>query len=325
MQREWLEKDYYKILGVSSNSTDKEITKAYRKLAQKFHPDVNPNKTASEDKFKEISQAYDVVGNAEKRKEYDEARQIGYSPYNGNGTSGPRTSNFNMDSDEMSDLFSHLFGAQTRNNFGAIRGSDIEVAVTLDFVDAIHGLNTLEIAFDTQCSICHGSGISSNTGERLCKACKGTGKTSSNQNMKIRVPAGVDDGQRIKVAGRGEVGHNGGKPGDLYIVCKVMPHPIFEREGLNLKVRVPITFTEAALGGDIKVPTLDGLGVTLRLAPGTQTGSRHRVRKQGVVVNKVFGDLIVTVDIVVPSELTSKQKTAIENLAKVLSQKVREN
>ncbi|MEY3315946.1 MAG: chaperone protein DnaJ [Actinomycetota bacterium] len=296
-QREWFEKDYYAVLGVSKTATDKEITKTYRKLARKYHPDTNPNNTTAENKFKEISAAYDVLGDEKRRKEYDEVRRAGPSAFGMHGGgAGQQGFNggqpFDMGGADISDLISQMFGGRggrSRNGVDPRRGVDLEANLDLSFTDAVYGMTTsLRLSTDSE---------------------------KSPREVNVRIPAGVDNGQRIRIKGRGEPGRSGGPAGDLFITCNVATHHLFGREGKNLTLQLPITFTEAALGSNIDVPTLDGSTVTLRLKPGTQSGSRHRVKGKGVSAAGTDGDLIVTVEVVVPKDLTSKQQKLIEQLA----------
>jgi molecular chaperone DnaJ len=366
-QREWFEKDYYKILGVPENATAKEITKAYRKLARENHPDANPGNATAEERFKEVAAAYDVLGDDEKRKEYDEVRRLGPvggfgggrgfggpSGYGGGG--GPGGFTFNAGDAGLGDLLGNLFGGGGRRRGGAgvgpQRGADLEAWLTLDFEDAARGITTtLHLTADAQCSTCGGSGARPGTAPKVCPTCGGRGVIDENQGffsmsspcttcqgagtiieypcatchgsgierrpreVKVRIPAGVDDGQRIRLTGRGAPGRNGGNPGDLIVECRVQPHPLFGRDGADLTLRVPITFSEAALGASIEVPTLDGGEVKLRLKSGTQSGSRHRVRGRGIESKKRTGDLIVTVDVVVPGKLSAEERAAVEALS----------
>jgi molecular chaperone DnaJ len=354
-QREWYEKDYYQVLGVPQGATAKEITKAYRKLARESHPDTHPGDDASEDRFKEVSAAYDVLGDDAKRKEYDEVRRLGPAGGFGSGPGGGGNS-FNVGADGLGDILGQMFGRGRRGGgasagAGPRRGADVEATLTLDFADAVHGLTTtLYLTTDAQCSTCTGSGAKPGTSPRVCSRCGGRGVIDDNQGLfslsstcpncagrgvliddpcttcygtgvekrqrevQARIPAGVDDGQRIRLKGRGAPGRNGGPSGDLFVTCQVTPHQRFGRAGHDLTVRVPITFPEAALGADIDVPTLEGPLVKLRLRAGTQSGSRHRVRGKGVITPKHEGDLIVTVDVVVPATLTDEQRAAIEAL-----------
>jgi molecular chaperone DnaJ len=369
-QREWYEKDYYKVLGVAADADPKTITKAYRKLARDSHPDTHPGDAKSEERFKEISSAYDVLGDEAKRKEYDEVRRLGpmggmggFGP-GGPGAGGPGGFNFNVGADGLGDLLGQMFGRGGRGgrgggasaSAGPQRGADVEATLTLDFVDAAKGLTTtLHLTSDAQCSTCHGSGAKPGTQPKVCSQCGGRGVIDDNQGLfsfsspcrvcggagvvieqpcptchgsriehrprevQARIPAGVADGQRIRLRGRGAPGRNGGPAGDLIVECHVTPHERFGRQGHDLTVHVPITFAEAALGGEIDVPTLDGPTVTLRLRAGTQSGSRHRVKGKGLAVTKgsttTAGDLIVTTDIQVPTHLTAEQKAAIEAFA----------
>ena len=360
-QREWYEKDYYAVLGVSKDATVKDITKAYRRLARQYHPDANPDNVKAEEKFKDISAAYDVVGDEKKRAEYDEVRRVG--PMGGfGGGAGGQNIRFDMGGDGFGDILGQMFGrggGGRRGGGGSTgpqRGQDIETTLTLDFVDAAHGITTsLHLTADAQCSTCSGSGARAGTAPKTCAACGGRGSTADNQGMfsfsqpcrscsgngiiienpcstcrgtgierrprevNVRIPAGVDNGQRIRLKGRGTPGRNGGPAGDLFVECNVAPHPLFSREGLNLLTRVPVSFTEAVLGATIAVPTLDGSEVTLRLKAGTQSGSRHRVKGKGIELPKQTGDLIVTVDVNVPTKLSDEERSAIESLSEVLA------
>jgi molecular chaperone DnaJ len=358
-QREWYEKDYYKTLGVSEKADAKEITKAYRKLARENHPDTHPGDAAAEERFKEVSSAYDVLGDDSKRKEYDEVRK--YGPVGGGfggGPGGPGGNiNFNVGADGLGDMLGQMFGRGRRGNgassgAGPQRGADVEATLNLDFADAAKGITTtLFLTSDAPCSTCNGSGAKPGTQPRVCSQCGGRGVVDDNQGffsfsspcrvcagngvvidnpcatcrgsgverrpreVQARIPAGVADKQKIRLKGRGAPGRNGGPAGDLIVECLVMPHHLFGRDGNNLTVRVPVTFAEAALGAAVDVPTLDGPRVTLRIKPGTQSGSRHRVKGKGIATAKTTGDLIVTVDVVVPSELSDEQRAAVEALA----------
>jgi molecular chaperone DnaJ len=351
-QREWYEKDYYAILGVPKDTSSKDITKAYRKLAREYHPDAKPGDAAAEERFKEISAAYDVLSDESKRQEYDEVRRLG--PMMGGGGTQFSTG----DGGAFDDIFRMFSGGRARGGAGSgvgpRRGSDLEASLVLDFVDAVRGVTTtVHLTSDARCSTCQGSGarpgsspvmcpqcsgrgqVDENQGffsfsspcsrcggagsviEDPCGVCRGTGIEKRNREVKVRVPAGVADGQRIRLQGKGTPGRNGGPSGDLFIICRVTGHEIFGRDGHNLTVKVPVTFAEAALGADIDVPTLDGDKVTLRIKPGTQSGSRHRVKGRGIKTTKDLGDLIVMVDVVVPTELTDDERRVIEELAKV--------
>jgi len=350
-QREWFEKDYYAVLGVAQNASAKDVTKAYRKLARQYHPDANPNNAAAEERFKEISAAYDVLGDETRRREYDEVRRLGPGAFGGSGNGSVRFDMGDMaGAGGLGDLLGQMFGGGRRagGGVGPQRGSDLEASLTIDFVDAAQGITTsLHITSEAVCSTCNGSGARPGTSpvrcshcggrgvsdvnqggfafsvpcsqcggrgvkvEHPCGTCRGTGVEMRNREVNVRVPAGIDDGSRIRIKGRGGPGRNGGPPGDLFVVCRVTPHPMFSRDGRNLLVRVPVSFTSAALGADVAVPTLEGDTVMLRLRAGTQPGSRHRVKGRGITANKMQGDLIVTVDVVVPTSLTDQQREAL--------------
>jgi molecular chaperone DnaJ len=355
-QREWFEKDYYKVLGVSDTATEKDLTRAYRKLAKQFHPDAGGG---NEERFKEISAAYDVLGDTAKRKEYDEVRRLGpvgaggFRPFG--DSPGAGFSSFRVE--DLGDLFGGLFGRnRTRGGpagggTGPRRGADVEAHLHLAFLDAVHGVTTsVNVTSDAVCSSCHGTGAAPGTSPVICPTCGGRGVRDENQGffsfsqpcptcggtgmkvetpcptcvgtgiehrprqVKVRVPAGVEDGQRIRVKGRGGAGHNGGPAGDLYVVVSVAPHDLFGRKGNDLTLTVPITFAEAALGATVKVPTLES-PVTVRIPAGTKSGRTFRVRGHGVPASSGVGDLLVTVEVAVPEALDDGQRQAVEQLA----------
>lgn len=362
-QREWFEKNYYSVLGVSETATEKEITRAYRKLAKQYHPDTNPG---SEEKFKEITAAYDVIGDPPKRKEYDEVRKLGpmgagipggFGGFGGGGQGGNAT--FRIEDIDLGDLFGGLgFGRGRRSNRqagGPQRGADVHARLHLSFEDAIRGVTTaVHVDGEARCETCHGSGAAPGTSpvkcpqcggrgvlddnqgmfslsricptcagkgtviETPCPTCRGTGVTKRGREVKVRIPPGVDDGQTIRVKGRGEAGRNNGPSGDLFVDVSVDRHPLFARRDKNLTLEVPITFPEAALGTTVRVPTLDD-PVTLRIPAGTPSGKTFRVKGRGVPAGKrgSAGDLLVTVVVDVPSKLTDEQKAAVEQLASV--------
>ena len=361
-QREWFEKDYYAILGVSDDASPKEVTSAYRKLARELHPDANPGDAAAEERFKEVSAAYDVVGDADKRKEYDEVRRLGpmAGGFGGPGPGGFGGGGFTFTTEDLGDLLGGLFnrgrgagGGRTTRGPGPQRGRDLEAELHLSFVDAVRGVTTsVNLTSDAPCSTCHGSGARPGTTPSTCSRCGGRGVLDDNQGyfsfsqpcpacggrgqtiddpcptcrgtgvehrartVKVRIPAGVDDGQRIRLKGRGGAGQNGGPAGDLYVVVSVAAHELFGRTGRHLTLTVPVTYPEAVLGADIRVPTLDGEPVTLRVAPGTRSGRTLRVKGRGVAPAKGQpGDLLVTVEVAVPSSLSDAERAAVEALA----------
>lgn len=357
-QREWFEKDYYKILGVPENASDKEIGKAYRKLAKQYHPDAHPG---SEDRFKEVSAAYDVLGDPAKRKEYDEVRRLGPlgNPFAGTGGRQPGTaSSGGFRVDDLGDLLGNIFGRSgSRASRGRAasatrtqRGPDLEATLHLSFLDAVRGLTTtVNVTSEVACHTCGGTGARPGTSPTVCTTCGGTGTINDDQGLfsfsqpcpscggtgltiehpcpacagsgterrarqvKVRVPAGVEDGQRIRVKGRGGAGRAGGPPGDLYVVVNVGRHPIFGRRGKDLTLTAPVSFPEAALGATITVPTLDR-PVSLKVPAGTPSGRTFRVRGHGVPVSSASGDLLVTVEVAVPTQLDDAQRRAVEEL-----------
>jgi molecular chaperone DnaJ len=360
-QREWFEKDYYKVLGVSDQASEKEIGKAYRKLAKQYHPDANPG---AEDQFKDVSAAYDVLGDPEKRKEYDEVRRMGpaANPFAGAGAPGAGgPGSFRVD--DLGDLLGNIFGrgaggrpgrAQARPG-GPQRGQDLETSLHLSFDDAVHGVTTtVNVTSDVSCHTCGGTGAAPGTSPVVCPICGGRGVVNDNQGLfsfsqpcqacggtgfrveqpcptchgagterrarqvKVRIPAGVTNGQRIRVKSRGDAGRNGGPPGDLYVVVHTAPDRLFARRGTkDLALTVPVSYPEAALGTTITVPTLDK-PVSLKIPAGTRSGRTFRVRSHGVPVSSGVGDLFVTVEVAVPSQLTDEQREAVERLGQVL-------
>jgi molecular chaperone DnaJ len=287
---DWFDKDFYKVLGVSKDVSEAELKKTYRKLSRKYHPDTNPGDAKAEAKFKEISEAYSVLSDSKERAEYDQMRAMGpgprFNPGAGGGQGFPGGFNGgNMGGAGFEDVFANLFGGGGFNR-GPQRGSDLTMSTTLDFIDGVKG---------TQLKV------------RL-----GNGETT------IKIPAGVQDGQKIKIAGKGQQSPNGGPAGDLIISVTVKPHPVFTRDGNNLRVTVPVTFTEAVLGATIQVPTLGGEPVKLKVAPGTPNGRVLRVKGRGVVTAKAEGDLLATVEIAVPSHVSDKAKKALEAFEELL-------
>ena len=367
--RDFLEKDYYKALGVSNTATADEIKKSYRKLARKYHPDANKGDPKAEERFKEISEAYNVLSDAKQRKEYDDARSLfGSGGFRPPGQGGPGGFQFDLgdlfggagdgttaaSGGRLGDLFGGMFGGggragtQTRPR----RGTDIETEATLSFNDAIDGTTVaLRLTGEGPCPTCQGTGAKAGTVPRVCPVCNGTGQSSRNlgsfgisepckecrgrglvvddpcpacsgsgramssRTIQARIPAGVADGQRIKLAGKGAPGERGGPAGDMYVRVHVKPHGVFGRTGDNLTVTVPVTITELALGAEIKVPTHRGAAVTVRIPPGTPNNQVFRVPGRGVRrKDGTLGALLATVEVTVPQELNSKARSALEDL-----------
>lgn len=299
VQRDWLEKDYYRVLGVEKTASAKELSKAYRTLARKYHPDTNPGDTAAEDRFKEISAAYEVVGDEATRKRYDEFRRLGGGGGSGYGGFGQRGAAQNTgDLGDLSDLLGGLFGGSRAGSsgrggfgFGPIPGMDLQTQLTLSFTEAVKGVTkTVRLNSDA---------------------------LSSSMEVTVRIPAGVANGQRIRVPGKGAPSSDGGDTGDLLVSITIEPHEVFERDGNNLLVEVPITYADAVLGADVKVPTISGGTVTVRVPPGTPSGKVMRVRGRGVKTPSQAGDLLVTITVHVPSEPNDDERALIEQLAAV--------
>jgi molecular chaperone DnaJ len=361
--KDFLEKDYYKTLGVTKGATADEIKKSYRKLARKYHPDANEGDAKAEERFKEISEAYTVLSDDARRKEYDEARSLFGSGARMPGSAGGG-GGYGFDLGDLfggtsggaggrlGDLLGGVFGrgGSTTQQARPRRGADVETETSLSFSDAIEGSTvSLRLTGEGPCKVCMGTGAKAGTVPRVCPTCEGTGQGSRNlgsfafsepcktcrgrglvvddpcptcsgsgramstRTIQARIPAGVADGQRIKIAGKGAPGERGGPPGDLYVRVHVEPHKVFGRSGHNLTLTVPLTFAEAALGAEIKVPTLNSMPVSLRIPAGTPNGRTFRVRGKGVRrKDSTTGDLLVTVNVQVPSDLTDKARSALE-------------
>jgi molecular chaperone DnaJ len=358
--------DYYKTLGVDKKATPDEIKKAYRKLARKYHPDTNPDDKNAEARFKEISQARDVLGDPEKRKQYDSASgpfATGAGPGGGFGGFG----NFDFDASSMGDILSNLFGGAAgggarggRQRARAERGADLEAQVSISFDQAVSGAQVpLQVPMQERCETCRGTGAKPGTTPSVCPRCEGRGVETQGQGafsisqpcslchgsgtiiedpcptchgsgavrkvkrLRVNIPAGVRDGSRIRLAGKGEPGRNGGPPGDLYLVTHVAASPVFKRKGANFEVEVPLSIPEALRGAEVQVPTLDGVK-TLRVAPGTAHGTVQRLRgegppKLGSGSPPARGDLHYRFVIDVPKQLSSDQQSAVDELSKVLN------
>ena len=358
--------DYYKTLGVEKKATPEEIKKAYRKLARKYHPDTNPDDKDAEARFKEISQAHDVLGDPEKRKQYDSGSgpfATGAGPGGGFGGFG----NFDFDASSMGDILSNLFGGAGPGGAGGARGgrqrarpergADLEAQVSISFEQAVAGAQVpLQVPMQTRCDTCHGTGAKPGTTPSVCPQCEGRGIETQGQGMfsisqpcsrchgsgtiiqdpcptchgsgavrtvkrlRVNIPAGVRDGSRIRLAGKGEPGRHGGPPGDLYLITHVSASPVFKRKGEHFEVEVPLSIPEALGGAEVQVPTLNGTK-TLRVKPGTVHGSVQRLRGEGPPkLNSGSppskGDLHYRFVIDVPKEMSKEQQEAVAAMSK---------
>jgi molecular chaperone DnaJ len=360
INREWLEKDYYAVLGVPRNASPAEIKKAYRKLAQQNHPDATSGDRTAEERFKEVSAAYDVLGDDKKRAEYDRVREMAGAGFRvgGPGGFGPggfgggrvRFEDLGFDAGGLGDIFD-VFGTGGRRGAAAARGADLEAEVTVSFEDAMTGTTVpLRVSGMAACETCGGSGarpgsrpqtcpecrgsgtVAVDQGffsisrpcprcggrgqiiEDPCETCRGTGGTRRTRDLKVKIPGGIEDGARIRLAGRGEAGPPGGRPGDLYVVARVAPHRFFGRQGSHLTLRLPVTYTEAALGAHVEVPTLNG-SVKLKVPSGTASGRTFRVRGKGAPrPGGGRGDLLVTVEVQVPTKVSREERDLLKRL-----------
>jgi molecular chaperone DnaJ len=354
--------DLYETLGVSRGAGADEIKKAYRKLARLHHPDANPGDKQAEERFKEVQNAYDILSDPEKRKQYDTfgagGRQMG-----GAGPGGVRFEQFDLgDLGGFGDVFANLFGGGGRARSRAMRGGDIEATLNLSFEDSLGGAETrVPVEVDAACSSCGGSGAKPGTSpitcpqcggrgviaesqgpfaishpcprcrgagmiiEKPCPTCRGTGQVRRTKQYKVKIPAGVKDGTRIRLKGKGEPGMNGGPPGDLFVVTRVAASPLYERRGADLIVEVPVSYPEAALGATVEVPTPDG-SISLKIPAGSESGKLLRVRGHGAPKLKGSGrgDLLARVRVTVPKKLSKAEKEALEQLKSVSRENPRE-
>jgi molecular chaperone DnaJ len=356
-------RDLYETLGVGKGASQDEIKKAYRRLARQHHPDANPGDAAAEERFKEVQHAYDVLSDPEKRKQYDRFGAANGQP--GPGGFRFDTEGFDFaDLGDLGDLFGGLFGGRGRaqQQQRGQRGSDLEVEVRLSFEDSLHGVETtIPVELETACRECGGSGAKPGTAPILCPECKGRGVKAESQGLfalsqpcprcrgngtvieepcpkcrgtgrerrtkryTVKIPAGVKDGSRIKLRGKGEAGYGGAEAGDLYVVTRVTPSRLYSRRGNDLVVDVSVTYPEAALGAQVQVPTPDG-PVTVKVKPGTTDGTLLRVKGKGAPKLKGSGkgDLLARVKLTVPKKLSKAEREAIEALQKVSREQPRE-
>jgi DnaJ-class molecular chaperone len=341
-------KDYYAILGIPRTATDKDIKSAYRRLARKYHPDVNPGDKTAEDRFKEIAEAYEVLSDPAMRQKYDQFGHLGdgwrhvgegfpggggYGP--GPGAGGADWQQMFINPEEMrgggggagfdfSDILSNLFGGGAGPQAGhgrhrrphADRGEDATYEIEITLEEAYHGADrVLTLGVHEPCPTCHGRGV---VNGRPCHACHGAGLVERTKTLTVKIPRGVADGAKIRLAGKGGPGQHGGQPGDLYLVPHIQPHPRFERKGDDLYTEVAVTYPEAALGAEVEAPTMEGL-VTVRVPAGTSSGQMLRLRGKGMphLRGEGTGDLYVKARVTVPKDLSPRERELIEELARL--------
>jgi molecular chaperone DnaJ len=348
-------RDYYEVLGASKNASEAELKKAYRRAAQKYHPDRNPDDKESLEKFKECKEAWEVLSDSQKRAAYDQFGHAGVDPSMRGGGYGAGAAGAGSFNDIFGDVFGDIFGGGRGGRGGqrVYRGSDLRYNLELSLEDAVAGTEVkIRIPTQVSCTDCGGSGAKKGSEPKTCttcgghgqvrmqqgffslqqtcphcqgsgtvisdpcNTCHGKGRVQERKTLSVKVPAGVDSGDRIRLAGEGEAGESGGPPGDLYVQMQVKEHPIFRREENNLYCEVPISFVTAALGGELEVPTLNGR-VNLKIPPETQTGKMFRVRGKGVkpVRGGAVGDLICRVSVETPVNLTRRQKELLQELS----------
>ncbi|MFA5478447.1 MAG: molecular chaperone DnaJ [Candidatus Muiribacteriota bacterium] len=353
-------KDYYEVLGLAKGAAPDEIKKTFRRLARKYHPDVNPGNKEAEEKFKEINEAYEILSDPKKKEQYDRFGHVG------DGMNGFDFSNFGFGGFEeggLGDIFDAFFGdgfgSSSRRRNSAVRGRDIRTEIVLDFEEAIFGKEiNLTIPKDSHCASCKGTGAKDGTKlkvcpqcngkgkvmrsqgffsvstpcqtcggqgkiiEEVCKECKGRGAIEKKEKLKVRIPAGIDNGQKVRVKNGGDDGINGGPAGDLIIFVRVKDHPFFQRNGSDIYVDIPIKFTTAVLGGKIKVPVLKNGEVNMTIPEGTQPGRIFRIKGEGVPYSgSSRGDMMVRVDIEIPVGLNKEQKKLLSEFENTLTEK----
>lgn len=351
-----MSKDYYELLGVNKGASEADLKAAYRKLAMKYHPDRNPGDKEAEHKFKEISQAYDVLKDADKRAAYD---RFGHAAFEGGaGGAGPGAAGFDFSnfSDIFDDLFGDFMGGRRGGGGGTGRGADLRYNLEISLEEAFNGKQEkINITTSASCDDCKGSGGANGSKPESCPTCKGLGKMRAQQGfftvertcpschgmgrvikdpcrkcagtgrmkkektLAVNIPAGVEEGTRIRLSGEGEAGVRGGMPGDLYIFVSIATHPLFKRDGANIHCRVPIKMTIAAMGGNIDVPTLDGTKARVAIPPGTQSGDQFRLRGKGMQVMRANsrGDMFVHAVVETPRNLNKKQRELLEQFDEV--------
>ena len=347
-------RDYYEVLGVNKDASDEEIKKSYRKLAMKHHPDRNPDSKDAEEKFKEAKEAYEMLSDAEKRRAYDAYGHAGVHPQMGGGEGGPGFGGGFAEA--FGDIFGDIFsGGAGRGRSNVYRGADLRYNLEIALEQAARGTDTkIRIPAMEECEVCHGSGAKPGTqpktcttcsgqgtvrlsqgffsiqqtcptchgtGKQItdpCTACRGAGRVKKHKTLQVKIPAGIDEGDRIRLSGEGEAGVNGGPPGDLYVVIHLKEHSVFQREGDDLHCEMPVSFTLAALGGEIEIPTLDG-HAKIKIPAETQSGQVFRLRGKGIkgVRSTYPGDLLCQVAIETPVKLTERQKELLRELEEI--------
>ncbi|HYC36337.1 MAG TPA: molecular chaperone DnaJ [Usitatibacter sp.] len=347
-------RDYYEVLGVNKDASDEDIKKAYRKLAMKFHPDRNPDSKDAEEKFKEAKEAYEMLSEPEKRRAYDAYGHAGVNPQMGGMGGGPE--GFGGFAEAFGDIFSDIFGGgQGRGRGNVFRGADLRYNLEVTLEQAARGTETkIRIPTMEACETCHGTGAKPGTQPKTCETChgggtvrmsqgffsiqqtcptchgsgkmisdpcatcRGAGRLKKHKTLAVKIPAGVDEGDRIRLSGEGEAGVNGGPPGDLYVVIHLKEHGVFQRDGDNLHCDMPISFGQAALGGEIEIPTLDG-SAKIKIPPETQTGQVFRLRGKGIkgVRSTYPGDLLCQVVVETPVRLTDRQKELLREFDEI--------
>jgi molecular chaperone DnaJ len=347
-------RDYYEVLGVNRDVSEEDIKKAYRKLAMKHHPDRNPDSKESEERFKEAKEAYEVLSEPEKRRAYDAYGHAGVNPQMGG--MGPDAAGFGGFAEAFGDIFSDIFGGgQGRGRSSVYRGADLRYNLEITLEHAARGTETkIRIPTMEACETCHGSGAKPGTQPKTCETChgsgtvrlsqgffsiqqtcptchgggkmvtdpcptcRGAGRLKKHKTLAVKIPAGVDEGDRIRLSGEGEAGVNGGPPGDLYVVMHLKPHSVFHRDGDDLHCEMPVSYTLAALGGEIEIPTLDG-SAKVKVPAETQTGQVFRLRGKGIkgVRSSYPGDLLCEVVIETPVRLTDRQKELLRELEEI--------
>jgi molecular chaperone DnaJ len=350
-------RDYYEVLGLNRDASDEDIKKSYRKLAMKYHPDRNPDGKDAEEKFKEAKEAYEVLSEAEKRKAYDSYGHAGVNPQMGGMGAGAEGAGFGGGfAEAFGDIFSDIFGAgQGRGRSSVFRGADLRYNLEVSLEQAARGTSTkIRIPTMEACETCHGSGAKPGTQPKTCETChgagtvrlsqgffsiqqtcptchgggkvvsdpcatcRGVGRIKKHKTLEVKIPAGVDEGDRIRLSGEGESGVNGGPSGDLYVVIHLKEHGVFQREGDDLHCEMPISFSQAALGGEIEIPTLDG-AAKVKVPPETQSGQVFRLRGKGIkgVRSSYPGDLLCEVVVETPVRLTDRQKELLRELEEI--------